>query len=129
MSPDTGWTTRVRFLAEAGKISSPPPPDRLWVQSSLLPAGYLDFFSGRGVKRITHLHPLPRLRIHGASPSLPHTSNGVELNGAHGQLCLFHYVKDIRGLSDSVYWLGYRLDDRGLIPGRDRDFFLFATAS
>jgi hypothetical protein len=30
---------------------------------------------------------------------------------------------------ESVQWLGYGLDDRGSNADRDRDFFLFATAS
>jgi len=33
--------------------------------------------------------------------------------------------------AQSLYWLGYGLDDRGSIPdrGNDKFFFLFATAS
>jgi len=29
----------------------------------------------------------------------------------------------------SGQWLGYELDDRGSIPGKGKDFFVFATAS
>jgi hypothetical protein len=33
------------------------------------------------------------------------------------------------GVVQSAWWPGYRLDDWGLIPGRGRDFFLFAIMS
>jgi hypothetical protein len=33
------------------------------------------------------------------------------------------------GMAQSVYWLVYGMYDRGSIPGRDKDVFLFSTES
>ena len=62
----TGYTTF---------FSSPKRPDRLWHSPSLLFNRYLVFSrekNGRGMKLTTHLHLVPRLRMSGATPLLPH---------------------------------------------------------
>jgi hypothetical protein len=62
-SPGRGWEF----------FSSPPRPDRLWSPSSLLSNGYQLFpwrYNGRGVKLTTHLHLVPRSKLHGSIPSL-----------------------------------------------------------
>jgi hypothetical protein len=60
-------------------FSSPPHPDRLWGPPNLLWNGYKGLFprgfSGRGVKLTTHLHLVPRLRLHGVIPPLTFTSS------------------------------------------------------
>jgi hypothetical protein len=57
--------------------SSPKRPDRLWCSTTPLFNGYRGVFpggSGRGLKLTTCLHLVPRLRMNGAVPSLPHVS-------------------------------------------------------
>jgi hypothetical protein len=56
-------------------------PDRLWSTHRFLYSG-CGGWSGRGVKLITHLHLVSRLRIPGFIPPLPHTSSwsGYELS-------------------------------------------------
>jgi len=50
-------------------------PHRLWDPPSLRSNGYQGLFPlgqrGRGVKLTTHLHPVPRSRVHGILPPLP----------------------------------------------------------
>jgi hypothetical protein len=68
-------------IPDRGKrfFSFPQRPDRLWGLPSLLSNGYLSSFPGRKVTGEwswpTQLHLVPRLRMDGAIPSLPHTSS------------------------------------------------------
>jgi len=57
---------------------SPPHPDQLWGPPSLLSNGYQGLFWGKnglGVTLTTHLHLVPKLRMHGAIPSLHQISS------------------------------------------------------
>jgi hypothetical protein len=80
-------------------FSSPLHPDKLWGPPSLLSNGYHGFFpcgkSGLGMKLTTHLHLVPRSRMHGAIPPLPNTPpwHGAQLKKkAWGQLHLYLYL-------------------------------------
>jgi len=55
-------------------FSSTSRPDLLWGPISLLSNSYRGW-SGRGVNLTTHLHLVPRSRMHGAIPPLPNTSS------------------------------------------------------
>jgi len=50
-------------------LCSNHPPIQ-WVPRAHSPA-----LNGRGVKLTTRIHLVPRLRMHGTEPSLPHTSS------------------------------------------------------
>ena len=59
-----------------GKIFlfAPKDPDRLWATHNLIFSAYWCYFlgqSGREVKLTTRLHPVPRLRMFGATPWIP----------------------------------------------------------
>jgi hypothetical protein len=74
----TGWMIGGSIPGRGREFfSSPPPPERLWIPSSLLSNGYRGLFpcgqSGRGVKLTTHLRLVPRSRMRGAIHLLPHT--------------------------------------------------------
>jgi len=69
-----GWTTGVRFLAEAGFFSSPPRTDRVWGSPSPLSNGYGGSFAGikqPGCEVDPHPHLVPWLWMRGAIPPLP----------------------------------------------------------
>jgi hypothetical protein len=53
-------------------FSSPQHLDWLWGPPSFLSIGYKSYFPG-GIKLIINLHLLPRLRVLGTLPSVPHT--------------------------------------------------------
>jgi len=84
------WTSQPGFSSRQGQlwdfISSPPRPGRLSGPPSLLHNGYRGLlrrdYSDRNVKLTTHLHLVPRLKMRGDIPPLPHTSScrGVQLN-------------------------------------------------
>jgi hypothetical protein len=67
---------------ELGIFLSPPRPDRLWGQLSLISNGY--------VKLTTYLHLVTRSRMRGAISPLPNTPPrcGAQLKVAQGQLYL-----------------------------------------
>jgi hypothetical protein len=72
----TGWMIGDSRPGRGWEFSSSPSrPDRLLGPPSLLSNRYQGLFSwglsGRGVKLTTHLHPVPRLRTHGAILPLP----------------------------------------------------------
>jgi hypothetical protein len=72
----TGWTTVVRFLAEARVFFSiPQRTDQLWAYPAYHPMGIGGAFSGQsgqGVKLTTYLHIIENS---GAIPSFKHTSS------------------------------------------------------
>jgi hypothetical protein len=76
-------------------LSSPPRPDRFWGPPNLLSNGYQGrlpcWWSGRGVKLITHLHLVSRSRMRGAIPPLPKYAFKAwrYLKKAQGQLYLY----------------------------------------
>jgi hypothetical protein len=72
----TGWMIGGSNSGRGwGFFSSSPCSERLWGPPSLLPSGYQGLFTW-GVKRpavklTTHLHLVPRSRMHGAVPTFP----------------------------------------------------------
>lgn len=69
------WPTGAPSPDDAGVFSSTPLPDRLWAPPSFLSGGYRGLFPRIKWPEIAgdHWHLLPRLRIRGALPRLPHT--------------------------------------------------------
>jgi hypothetical protein len=71
-----GWGGGRSFISSAKHL------DQLWGPPSLLHNGSGGIFpsdtSGKGVKLTTHLHRVPKLRIHGHKPPLP-----IRLHGVH----------------------------------------------
>jgi len=69
------WAGRPGFDSRQrqGFLSTPKRPDRPWSPHSLL--SEVPAYSGWGVKLITHLYIVPRLRMHGAIPPLPQKSS------------------------------------------------------
>jgi len=82
-------------------FSSLPRPDQLWGPPSLLSNGYLGLLPwgqiGRVVKLTTHLQLVPRLRMCGDIPPLPHTPCVVPKK-AQGQLYPFSFLMNILDL-------------------------------
>jgi hypothetical protein len=71
---------------------SPNRRDLLWGPTSLLFSGYRAFFpwdkAAGNVRRTTHLHLVPRLRMDGAVPPLP-------LDATHGNDFIFSSVSSV----------------------------------
>ena len=86
-----GCPRNHNLTADRGKkfFSFPKCSDCLWSPSSLLFNGNKVFFterqSGQGVKLTNHLHLVPRLRMTGDIPELPHMPSWQ----SQGQLYLY----------------------------------------
>jgi hypothetical protein len=86
-----GWSTGIRFPAEAAIFfSSPPRPDRLWVPPSLLSNAYPRVKRSR--HEAYHSHLAPKLIMRGAMPSLLHPPSGHDALLSTGRTSPLTYI-------------------------------------
>jgi hypothetical protein len=80
--------------------------DWVWGSPSLLSNSYPSFFpqeeGDRGVKLTIHLHPVSRLRMHGATPLLPIRLHAMVFIWTQGKLYIFTFYYLIRYKDTSV---------------------------
>jgi hypothetical protein len=105
-------------------FSSPPCPDCLWGPPSHLFKSCQVLFpweqSGRDVKLTTHLHIVPRSRLHGTIPPFPNTPSGRGAKLKHRDVFTFNFIPRFH---KTYHLCRYRVNALGSIPGKKWDFF------